>query len=183
MSAVVKPSRLAALKALQCSLFQTAYNPTSARTGAKYLRARLRGPAMTKYYPTILRIADLRKSATGAKFLVDEDEEERIQDVEDKKARGKGAPTKAKDKCAYWFVWTVAEKLKRVLQRRVDVQTASGRLSHLCYFVSSYILLLHALPNIRYLPTASKVIYFKLRPTPAQLCLRYTPSDYTIRRS
>jgi small subunit ribosomal protein S33 len=99
-TSALTPSRLGALKALQCALFQTSYNPSSARTGAKYLRARLRGPSLVAYYPRELRLADLRKSARGAEFLVDEDEEERIQDVEDKKARGKGAPPKAKNKGA-----------------------------------------------------------------------------------
>jgi small subunit ribosomal protein S33 len=97
-AASIKPSRLAALKALQCSIFQTSYNPTSARTGAKYLRARLRGPSMTEYYPEVLKLSDFRKTALGAEFLVDEDEEHRVQELEDKKARGKGAPTKAKQK-------------------------------------------------------------------------------------
>jgi small subunit ribosomal protein S33 len=98
VAAAPTASRLGALKALQCALFQTAYNPTSARTGAKYLRARLRGPALVRYYPKTLRLADLRKTKLGAEFLADEGEEQRIQDVEDKKARGKGPPPKTKEK-------------------------------------------------------------------------------------
>lgn len=95
MSAVA-PSRLAALKQLQCSIFQTSYNPASIRTGAKYLRARLRGPSMVQYYPTEISIARLARNPRRG--IVNLDEEQRLRDVEDKKKRGKGAPRKAKTK-------------------------------------------------------------------------------------
>lgn len=95
MSAVA-PSRLAALKQLQCSIFQTSYNPTSIRTGAKYLRARLRGPSMVQYYPTEISIARLARNPRRG--IVNLEEEQRLRDVEDKKKRGKGAPRKAKTK-------------------------------------------------------------------------------------
>jgi small subunit ribosomal protein S33 len=97
MSAVA-PSRLAALRQLQCAIFQTAYNPKSLRTGAKYLRARLVGPSMVKYYPPNWGVSDFRKTRRGADLLVDEDLEWRVQSIEDRKARGKGTPTKAKNK-------------------------------------------------------------------------------------
>ncbi|KAF5387018.1 hypothetical protein D9615_002047 [Tricholomella constricta] len=96
MAAVI-PSRLTTLTRLRCSIFQTSYNPTSARTGAKYLRARLRGPSMVKYYPTVINIAQLARKYPALE-LVDEDEEQRLQDIEDRKKRGKGAPKKAKSK-------------------------------------------------------------------------------------
>ncbi|KAG6330033.1 hypothetical protein ID866_9053 [Astraeus odoratus] len=97
MAATISRSRLAALVKTRCQIFQTAYNPTSARTGAKYLRARLRGPSMVKYYPPVANIAQLVKDHKAAQ-LVDFEEAQRLQDVEDKKRRGKGAPPKAKDK-------------------------------------------------------------------------------------
>ncbi|KAJ7918736.1 hypothetical protein B0H13DRAFT_1869097 [Mycena leptocephala] len=37
-------SKLKAVTRLRCEIFQTSYNPQNLRTGAKYLRARLRGP-------------------------------------------------------------------------------------------------------------------------------------------
>ena len=94
MAAVV-PSRLAALTRLRCSIFQTAYNPESLRTGAKYLRARLRGPSMINYYPETLTVADLRKGCPDW-LIQDQRELERLADIEDRKARGKGTPKKAK---------------------------------------------------------------------------------------
>ena len=99
MAAVI-PSRLAALTRLRCSIFGTSYNPTSIRTGAKYFRARLRGPSMVKYYPPEIRISSLARQYPELE-LVDEDEEQRLQDVEDKKRRGKGPPKKAKTKGTY----------------------------------------------------------------------------------
>jgi small subunit ribosomal protein S33 len=93
--ASVAPTRLAALARLRSTIFQTTYNPTSQRTGAKYLKRRLRGPSMIEYYPNQLSIASLNKEFPGLD-LVDEYEAQRLQDVVDKKKRGKGAPKKAK---------------------------------------------------------------------------------------
>ena len=93
--ASVAPSRLAALTRLRSIIFQTSYNPTSQRTGAKYLKRRLRGPSMVEYYPNQLSISALNKELPGLD-LIDEYEEQRLQDVVDKKKRGKGAPKKAK---------------------------------------------------------------------------------------
>lgn len=93
--AFVAPSRVAALTRLRSTIFQTSYNPTSQRTGAKYLKRRLRGPSMMEYYPNQLSIATLNREFPGLN-LVDEYEEQRLQDVADKKKRGKGAPKKAK---------------------------------------------------------------------------------------
>lgn len=99
MAAVVTPSRLTALVQARCAIFKTAYNPTSTRTGAKYFRARLRGPSMVNYYPQDI---DLSMSKFAKEWpeleLVNFAEAQRLWDVDMKKARGKGAPTKAKDK-------------------------------------------------------------------------------------
>ena len=96
-AAAICPMRLAALTQARCSIFQTAYNPTSARTGAKYLRARLRGPSMIKYYPPEANIAQIIKQWPELEMR-NYAEEERLREVEDKKKRGKGAPKKAKEK-------------------------------------------------------------------------------------
>jgi small subunit ribosomal protein S33 len=93
----VPPSRLATLKQLQSRIFQTSYNPKSIRTGAKYLRARLRGPSMLAYYPQSFDIAQITRRYSELD-IVNEDEEERLQDVLDRKKRGKGPPKKAKSK-------------------------------------------------------------------------------------
>ncbi|KAH9890503.1 mitochondrial ribosomal subunit S27-domain-containing protein [Cubamyces lactineus] len=93
--AAVAPSRLAALTKLRCEIFQTAYNPTSVRTGAKYLRARLRGPSMIRYYPDTLTVAEFNRMPGGFK-IQNWEEYQRLADVEEKKRRGKGAPKKAK---------------------------------------------------------------------------------------
>ncbi|KAH8833589.1 mitochondrial ribosomal subunit S27-domain-containing protein [Flagelloscypha sp. PMI_526] len=94
---VVARSTVAALEQLRCQVFQTSYNPTGIRTGAKYLRRRMRGPALLSYYPPDVNLATLARSFPELE-LRDDDEETRIQDVEEKKARGKGAPKKAKTK-------------------------------------------------------------------------------------
>jgi small subunit ribosomal protein S33 len=116
--ASVLPSRLATLSKLRCSIFQTAYNPLSIRTGAKYLRARLRGPSMLNYYPEVLTIAKIRKEYPD--FDVDDQAElERLADIEDRKSRGKGTPRKARSKGASILVSLHRCRLNRSFSRRV----------------------------------------------------------------
>ncbi|EIM82328.1 uncharacterized protein STEHIDRAFT_124492 [Stereum hirsutum FP-91666 SS1] len=91
------PSRLAALTRLRSQVFQTSYNPSSMRTGAKYLKRRLRGPSMLEYYPEQPDIAALIRQFPD-EGLRNTAEETRLQDIIDKKARGKGTPKKAKTK-------------------------------------------------------------------------------------
>jgi small subunit ribosomal protein S33 len=89
------PSRLAALNRLRCSIFQTSYNPKNIRTGAKYLAARLRGPALVRYYPQKLDFARIAREFPELDFT-DPHEEQRLLDVEERRRRGKGAPKKAR---------------------------------------------------------------------------------------
>ncbi len=95
--ASILPSRLATLNKLRCTIFETSYNPTCIRTGAKYLRARLRGPSMLSYYPPNQTIGAIRAGYKDWN-LVDLQEEQRLKDVDRKKFRGKGVPKKAKTK-------------------------------------------------------------------------------------
>ncbi|KAF9479450.1 hypothetical protein BDN70DRAFT_806982 [Pholiota conissans] len=107
MAAFVSPSRVAALTKLRCSLFETSYNPQNLRTGAKYLRRRLRGPAMVGYYPDKFNIPQILRQYKELE-MVDDAEEERLIDVMDRKKRGKGAPKKAKS----------AEESRRLTKKR-----------------------------------------------------------------
>ena len=129
MSAVA-PARLAALQRLRCQIFQTSYNPTSVRTGAKYLRAPLRGPAMVEYYPKPLTVAQFNRWKGGANALklTDWDEYQRLVDVEEKKRRGKGVPKKAKTKGQHFVLLASAASLNpgSDVQRTVAVCPGSG---------------------------------------------------------
>ncbi|KAF8710900.1 Mitochondrial ribosomal subunit S27, partial [Rhizoctonia solani] len=99
IASLVAPSknRIQDLLRLRCSIFGTSYNPTSVRTGAKYLRARLKGPSMLRYYPETLSFKKINAMfPKGDLDLPDYDEWQRLIDVGNRKARGKGAPKKAK---------------------------------------------------------------------------------------
>ena len=77
-------------------IFETVYNPTNARTGAKYLKKALVGPKIVDYYGEIQgmpRIAQLAK-VFPEMGLVDHNEQERLERIEMKKRRGKGPPKK-----------------------------------------------------------------------------------------
>jgi hypothetical protein len=56
---------------------------------------------MIDYYPHQLSISAINKEFQGL-GLIDEDEEQRLRDVADKKKRGKGAPKKAKSAGKHW---------------------------------------------------------------------------------
>ncbi|EJD48631.1 hypothetical protein AURDEDRAFT_162086 [Auricularia subglabra TFB-10046 SS5] len=100
MSLIPPASRMQQMLRLRANIFQTSYNPTNVRTGAKYLKARLRGPSMIAYYPKAPPpLRWMKKVALGAlDNMVDEKEMLRLQDVEAKKERGKGTPRKARSK-------------------------------------------------------------------------------------
>ncbi|EJD06225.1 uncharacterized protein FOMMEDRAFT_153626 [Fomitiporia mediterranea MF3/22] len=97
--ATVPPRLLKSLNRLRCSIFQTSFNPTSRRTGAKYLKSRLRGPSMVEYYPPRDEhsIGALNRMYPGWN-LVDIEEVRRNISIQEHKDRGKGAPKKAKNK-------------------------------------------------------------------------------------
>jgi hypothetical protein len=48
--AVPSQAKLQQVVKLRSEIFGTTYNPESLRTGSKVLKARLRGPAMLRYY-------------------------------------------------------------------------------------------------------------------------------------
>jgi small subunit ribosomal protein S33 len=102
LAAFIPPSRLSSLTKLRCAIFQTSYNPSSIRTGAKYLKRRLRGPSLISYYPEQFDINKIVKAHPELE-MVDEEEEERLADVADRRKRGKGAPRKAKSKGRCWL--------------------------------------------------------------------------------
>lgn len=92
-SSLVKPQ-------LRCSLFNTTYNPTGARLGNKVLRQRLRGPALAQYYPR--RAVTHRDLVDAFKHLDletwDDEEEDRLETLQVRSMRGKGAPKKKRTK-------------------------------------------------------------------------------------
>lgn len=51
---------------------------------------------MVQYYPGVVNISAIARQYPELE-LVDEDEQQRLQDVADRRKRGKGAPKKAKD--------------------------------------------------------------------------------------
>ncbi|RPB02596.1 hypothetical protein L873DRAFT_1732889 [Choiromyces venosus 120613-1] len=90
--------RLQELARTTSRIFSTTYNPQNLRTGNRVLRERLRGPALLDYYQPGRRVGvvDLRRHFPMMSF-VDEQERQRLLDVQSKKARGKGAPKKKKE--------------------------------------------------------------------------------------
>jgi len=87
----------------RAQIFQTAFNPTSIRTGAKYLRRRVRGPSMLAYYPPKLDIPKAIRMFPDLE-LVDDDEQTRLEDIEYRRKRGKGPPKKQKEGLLILFI-------------------------------------------------------------------------------
>ncbi|KAF2158121.1 hypothetical protein K461DRAFT_290369 [Myriangium duriaei CBS 260.36] len=91
-------SRIQALIQTQCRIFNTIYNPERLRAGNKILRQRLKGPSLAAYYPRrIATIKDLAKAYPDYE-IVDEDEDDRLENVQITKSRGKGPPKKKRTK-------------------------------------------------------------------------------------
>ncbi|TKX25885.1 hypothetical protein C1H76_1729 [Elsinoe australis] len=91
-------TRLQTLIQTQCRIFNTIYNPSRLRTGNKILRQRLKGPSLAAYYPRrIATIKDLAKAYPEYE-VIDEDEDDRLENVQITKSRGKGPPKKKRTK-------------------------------------------------------------------------------------
>ncbi|WOO82601.1 uncharacterized protein LOC62_04G006081 [Vanrija pseudolonga] len=56
------------LSSLRAPIFNTAAVASNARTGAKYLRKRLRGPSVLNYIPTFPRLKDLNSTHVSNKY-------------------------------------------------------------------------------------------------------------------
>ncbi|EOO04276.1 putative mitochondral 37s ribosomal protein [Phaeoacremonium minimum UCRPA7] len=93
----VPRARILDLMKVRCQIFSTTFNPDGVRMGNKILRQRLRGPALAAYYPRkVVTIRDLMKEFAPELETFDEDEDDRLENIEALKARGKGAPKKKK---------------------------------------------------------------------------------------
>ncbi|ORY72589.1 mitochondrial ribosomal subunit S27-domain-containing protein [Leucosporidium creatinivorum] len=98
--ALPSPARLQALTKLRSEVFGTTYNPESLRTGSKVLKARLRGPAMLRYYgERISGWAGLNAAVPNLQ-LRDLAEETRLIDLETRRKRGKVTPKKGQGRRA-----------------------------------------------------------------------------------
>ncbi|KAK4053036.1 mitochondral 37S ribosomal protein S27 [Microbotryomycetes sp. JL201] len=110
--ALPSAARLQQLVKLRAQVFGTTYNPDSLRTGSKVLKARLRGPAMLRYYGDRLSgWAGLNKAVPGLN-LIDHEENQsyhslerflnmvRLIDLEARRKRGKVTPKKGQGRRA-----------------------------------------------------------------------------------
>ncbi|KAI9813901.1 MAG: mitochondral 37S ribosomal protein S27 [Thelocarpon impressellum] len=113
----VARSRILDLMKAQCRIFSTTFNPEGKRTGNKILRQRLKGPAVAAYYPP--RTATFKDLVNAYPDLEtwDDDEEDRLDKIENAQARGKGAPKKKR----------TAEESKKFGKKRPPPATAPAR--------------------------------------------------------
>lgn len=90
--------RLKDIARLSSSIFGTIFNPKACKTGNHILRQRFRGSILLDYYSGMnISLRDVRKAFPHLN-LIDQDEERRRINVEIRKRRGKGPPTKSKVK-------------------------------------------------------------------------------------
>ncbi|CAG57968.1 uncharacterized protein GVI51_B02145 [Nakaseomyces glabratus] len=93
----IPKSRLLAVAELSAKIFDQGFNPSGARTGAKILSQRLKGPAVSSYYgnPDFVKFRTIRKLYSDIP-MSDPEEDYRLMMVSARKRRGKGAPKKTK---------------------------------------------------------------------------------------
>ncbi|KAM0755884.1 hypothetical protein T439DRAFT_320592 [Meredithblackwellia eburnea MCA 4105] len=87
-------SRLLTLLKQRSQIFNTTWNPDSLRIGSKVLKARLRGPAMLRYYGERFSGFAALNRAIPNLGLKDVAEETRLIDIETRRKRGKVTPKK-----------------------------------------------------------------------------------------
>lgn len=79
---------------VQCSVFNTTYNPQRLRLGSRILHQRLKGPSVASYYPPRIGTISQLRSLYPEHELIDEEEEDWLEHLNVAKSRGKGAPKK-----------------------------------------------------------------------------------------
>ncbi|KAG0234449.1 mitochondrial ribosomal subunit S27-domain-containing protein [Mortierella sp. GBAus27b] len=87
--------KLALINKISCAIFGNVYNPQRIRTGNKILRQRLVGPTVNSYYPNVqqIKLREITRMAPEMK-LIDQKEKARLDDLAERKKRGKGPPKK-----------------------------------------------------------------------------------------
>ncbi|CBY00929.1 hypothetical protein IAQ61_011833 [Plenodomus lingam] len=90
----VPRQRILDIMRVQCSVFNTTYNPERLRVGSRILHQRLKGPSVASYYPPRIGTISQLRSLYGEHQLIDEDEEDWLEHLNVAKSRGKGAPKK-----------------------------------------------------------------------------------------
>ncbi|KAJ5698250.1 hypothetical protein N7462_000255 [Penicillium macrosclerotiorum] len=89
-------SRILDLVKTQCRIFSLNFNPQRLRLGNKILRQRLRGPALSAWYPK--KTVSFKSLQLAYKDLglttFDEAEDDREEAIQIAKLRGKGRPKK-----------------------------------------------------------------------------------------
>ncbi|KAF8977653.1 hypothetical protein BGZ46_007224 [Entomortierella lignicola] len=95
MASTQASSKLALINKVSTAIFGNVYNPQGLRTGNKILRQRLVGPTINSYYPNVkqIKLREITKMVPEMN-LVDQAEKVRLEDLAEKKKRGKGPPKK-----------------------------------------------------------------------------------------
>lgn len=97
---------------------------------------------MVNYYPTSINLSQIIRRYPELE-MVDEDEQQRFEDVAYKRKRGKGAPKKAKTKGALpgWFSSRElhADLTMSILQRTVEDWARSGKESREFRSIQCYV--------------------------------------------
>ncbi|KAF9915776.1 hypothetical protein BX616_005382 [Lobosporangium transversale] len=88
-------NKLALLNKISCAIFGNVYNPQNIRTGNKILRQRLIGPTINSYYPNVkqIKLREITRMVPEMN-LIDQTEKTRLEDLAERKKRGKGPPKK-----------------------------------------------------------------------------------------
>ncbi|KAG0000677.1 hypothetical protein BGZ80_009349 [Entomortierella chlamydospora] len=95
MSTTQATSKLALINKISTAIFGNVYNPQGIRTGNKILRQRLVGPTINSYYPNVkqIKLREITKMVPEMN-LIDQGEKTRLEDLAERKKRGKGPPKK-----------------------------------------------------------------------------------------
>jgi hypothetical protein len=112
---------------LQCSIFNTTFNPERKRLGNKVLRQRLKGHILAQYYPPKYDVIQKLRQHYPENTVEDEKEELRLEAVEAKKARGKGAPKKRTKEGECYCLTDLGVTIGHITNARIQSRRSSQR--------------------------------------------------------
>ncbi|KAJ1795720.1 mitochondral 37S ribosomal protein S27 [Coemansia sp. RSA 2399] len=102
-SVVTQAMRKLQVAEISAKIFGNSFNPTGARTGNYILRQGFRGENMVRYYPSKQELNNIKVSKLSIQLgekLYDPEELDRLNVLDRRRARGKGAPKKGQGKRA-----------------------------------------------------------------------------------
>ena len=126
----VPRQRVLALMQASCRVFNTTYNPERVRLGSRILHQRLKGAAVSSYYPPRIGTIPQLRSLYPEHEILDDKEEDWLEHLGVAKSRGKSPPKKkrtAEGECVRLTRESAADGCRIEKGQEEEVEGEDGR--------------------------------------------------------